>query len=410
MARETLLFISPRFLFPVDSGGKIRTTQILRGMHGGRFHIKLMSPADPVPAGRHRNELAQVCDEFDGWPAAAPGWLHDARRASYLLHSLPMPVRSDYSAAGARLVSRALAARPAVVVFDFLHSAVLAPAALQVPSVLFTHNVESEIFKRHIEVARGPLMRQIWRSQYRKMYAYERKSLGRFDVAVAVSQRDAGFFRSDYGTREPFVIPTGVDLDYFSHAAPQRAREVVFCGSMDWLANQDGVRFFMDEVWPLVIGQVPDAKMTVVGRAPPQAMVELARRRGYAWSFTGFVDDVRPVVRGAAVSVVPLRVGGGTRLKIFESMAMGPVVVSTTIGVEGLPVDHGTHCLIADDAATMAQEVVRLLRHDGMRHDMSRAARRHVEEQFGHARAARVFEAACQLAMERFGGAGGGRR
>jgi glycosyltransferase involved in cell wall biosynthesis len=249
-------------------------------------------------------------------------------------------------------------------------------------------------------------MRAIWRNQHKKMCTFEQSSINRFDVTVAVADRDADYFRSAYGARNTFVIPTGVDLDYFAYTKPERKRDVVFCGSMDWLANQDGIRFFMDEVWPFVVARVPDARMIVVGRAPPAALVDAARRRGYAWTFTGFVDDVRPVVSGAAVSVVPLRVGGGTRLKIFESMAMGPVVVSTRIGVEGLPVEPGTHFLVADDPEQMAQSIASVLLDAGRRQELSAAARRHVEERFGYMRAAAAFEAACLQAMgSRAGGA-----
>ena len=404
MSRLTLLFVSPRFLFPVDSGGKIRTTQVLRGMKGGQFRIKLMSPATRELAERHREDLAQVCDEYEFWPAPAEGWRGKLSRAWHLLDALPMPVRVDRSAAAVGAVARALEACPDVVVFDFLHGAVLAPPKLDVPSVVFTHNVEAQIFARHLEVARGAWMRAIWRNQLRKMRTYEAQALKRFDVVVAVSADDSRLFERDYGVRHAHVIPTGVDLEFFRHAPPLRDTEIVFCGSMDWLANQGAMRYFMDEVWASIVARVPDATMTVVGRAPPAALVAEAERRGLRWRFTGFVDDVRPIVGGAAVSVVPLQVGGGTRLKVFESMAMGPVVVSTTIGVEGLPVESGVNCVVADDAAAIADAVMLLLRDRERRLAMSQAARHFVQEKCGYLVAARSFESACRAAMTRSGG------
>ncbi|MGE0581080.1 MAG: glycosyltransferase [Steroidobacteraceae bacterium] len=400
-APATLLFVSPRFLFPVDSGGKIRTTQILRGMKGGRFRIRLMSPATPELAARHREDLARVCDEFEFWPTPADGWRGTLHRAWHMFDPLPMPVRVDRSDAAAAAVGRALEARPDVVVFDFLHAAVLAPPGLDTPSVIFTHNVEAQIFARHLEVARSAAMRVIWRNQLRKMRAYEARTLARFDVVVAVSAQDSRLFERDYGVRDAHVIPTGVDLDFFRHAPPSRDAEIVFCGSMDWLANQGAMRYFMDEVWAAIVARVPGASMTVVGRAPPASLVAEAARRQLRWRFTGFVDDVRPIVGGAAVSVVPLQVGGGTRLKVFESMAMGPVVVSTTIGVEGLPVESGLNCVVADDAQAMAEAVVALLGDRERRHVMSRAARHFVEENCGHVVAARCFENACLDALNR---------
>jgi len=399
--RQTLLFVSPRFLFPVDSGGKIRTTQVLRGMKGGRFRIRLMSPATPDLVARHREDLAQVCDEFEFWPAPPDGWRGTLGRAWHLFDMLPMPVRVDRSAAAMATVARALEAGPDVVVFDFLHGAVLAPPDIDVPSVIFTHNVEAQIFARHLEVARSAWMRAIWRNQLRKMRAYEARALARFDVVVAVSAEDVRLFERDYGVRGAHVIPTGVDLEFFHHTPPSRDTEIVFCGSMDWLANQGAMRYFMDEVWAAIVERVPEAAMTVVGRAPPAALVAEAARRGLRWRFTGFVDDVRPIVGGAAVSVVPLQVGGGTRLKVFESMAMGPVVVSTSIGVEGLPVESGLNCIVADGADAMAQAIVSLLEDRGHRLEMSQAARRFVEEKCGHVVAARSFESMCVGALDR---------
>lgn len=407
---DTLLFVSPRFLFPVDSGGKIRTTQILRGLKGGGFRIRLLSPGSAALARKYAAELAGICDEFAYWPEKATGVRRQLARALYLLHRLPMPVRSDLSGSALSLVARSLADRPAVAVFDFLHGAVLAPEVLACPAVLFTHNIEAEIFKRHSLVARNPFLRALWSQQYRKMVAFEYASLRRFEVVVAVSERDAQAFRADYRLENTFVIPTGVDLDYFSYRQPERATEIVFCGSMDWLANQDGVRYFMDEVWSLVADKVPGARLTVIGRAPPASLVDAARARGLPWIFTGFVDDVRPYVAGAAVSVVPLRVGGGTRLKVFESMAMGPVVVSTTIGAEGLPVVSGQHCVIADSAAAFAAATVMVLTDRARRVEMSRAARAYVEDNCGHRVAAREFERGCRLAIARFSGRAVGSR
>jgi polysaccharide biosynthesis protein PslH len=397
----TLVFVSTRFLFPVDSGGKIRTTQILRGMKGGRFRLRLLSPATPELVRKYAAELNEVCDEFQWWPQPARGKLHHFTRLRHVLHQLPIPVRTDCNEQGAELIAAALRDRPAVSVFDFLHATVLMPQALQVPSVMFTHNVEAEIFARHLSTAKAPWLRALWTNQYAKMKRFEAEALSRFDVVVAVSDRDARAFAKDYGAQHSFVIPTGVDLEFFGYREPSRDEEVVFCGSMDWLPNQDAVRFFLDEIWPRVAQEVPAARFTVVGRAPPQSLVAEAQRRGLAWRFTGFVDDVRPYVQGAAVSVIPMRIAGGTRLKVYEAMAMGSPVVSTAIGVEGLPLQADTHYLNADDAASFASAIVALLRDRERRARISRSARQYVDSNFSYKVAARAFEDACLLAMQR---------
>lgn len=141
--------------------------------------------------------------------------------------------------------------------------------------------------------------------------------------------------------------------------------------------------------------RVPEAAMMVIGRAPPAALVSKARGKGINWEFTGFVDDVRTHARGAAMHVVPLRVGGGTRIKVFEGLAMGVPMVSTTIGVEGLEIEPDTHYLRADDAAAFAATCARLLRDGGLRMALSRAARDHVVANFTAQVAARAFERIC---------------
>jgi len=399
--KRDLLFVSTRFLFPVDSGGKIRTTQILRGLKGGGFRVVLVSPATGELATTWRRELEEVCDEFRWWPEPARGPLFHYTRMRHLVSSLPVPVRTDRHPGSLKLIDFALDESPAVAVFDFAHAGVLMPPSLDCPSVMFTHNVEAEIFRRHRDVAENPVFRAIWANQYGKMCTFEKRTLERFDVVVAVADRDARQFVEDYGIREPFVIPTGVDLDFFSYAAPERSQDVVFLGSMDWMANQEGVTWFMDEVWQHVVARVPEARMTVVGRSPPDRLVQEAARRGLNWSFTGFVDDVRPYVQGAAVSVIPLRVGGGTRLKVYEAMAMGSPVVSTAIGVEGLPVEAGRHYLEAEESEAFATAVASLLSDNERRQAISSEARGFVEENFSYTVAARAFEDACRLAIQR---------
>ena len=207
-----------------------------------------------------------------------------------------------------------------------------------------------------------------------------------------------------YGLTEISVIPTGVDLTYYSWAEPlaidaQTPPTVVFTGSMDWAANIDGIGFFLDNVWPTVVRQVPAARFVIVGRNPPSALVDVGRAAANV-HFTGFVDDVRPYVSRAHVFVIPLRVGGGTRIKAFEAMAMGCPVMSTTIGIEGLDVCDRVHYICCDTAADQSAAIVEMLRNLEMRRGLAQRARDCVESRFGHIEVARVFERACLQAIE----------
>ena len=397
-ARPRLLFISPRFLFPLDQGGKIRTSNILRHMKGGAFEILLASPA-PADVARFGDEIALVCDRFLSWREVVPG---KVARVLSVLGALPVAVASDRSMAGAAVLAAALTARPEVVVVDFPHAAVLVPERIDAATVLFTHNVEAEIFERHAEMATG-VMRWVWRSQAAKMRRFEGGVLRRFDTVIAVSSRDADALTRRYGLGDVAVIDTGVDLDFFALQPPPVApvSEIVFTGTMSWPANAEGIGWLMDAVWPLVVAARPEARAVIVGRGAPEALV--ARAKGLNWRFTGFVDDIRPHVAGALVYVIPLRIGSGTRIKAFEALAMGRAVVSTTVGVEGLDITDGVHFLAADTAEDFAGAVLRLLDDADVRARLARDARALVAEKFSWAHVARQFEAICTRAQSAHG-------
>lgn len=396
--RPRLLFVSTRFLFPTDTGGQIRTSQILRGMKGGRFNITLASPAPPDALARYDAEIESVSDRFVSWPEKRRNAFSSITRMRHIFSSQPIPVITDWSKTAQRIVDEELKGRQDIVVFDFPHAAILAPEEFPMQSVLFTHNVEAEIFLRHLNVATNPLRKYIWNNQYRKMKAYERNVVARFNAVVAVSERDRQALMQDYEIENAHVIRTGVDLEYFSYGVPADAKNIVFTGSMDWMANVDGIEFFLEKVWPLVSRQEPESKMTVVGRNPPAALCDKAK--DVNWELTGFVDDVRPYIRLAGVYVIPLRVGGGTRLKVFEAMASGCPVVSTTIGVEGLPLTDGEHYLRADSPDEIADAVLKLLANRDLRERLSGNARKYVEENFSFTRTAREFEDICANTLE----------
>lgn len=388
-----LLFIVPWFLFPASTGGRIRTLQILRGMKGGAFSVTLASPAPRGSEKRFVSELNSICDRFVSWPSKRGGGWRKWLRIVHLAGLLPMAVECDRSLKGARVVAQQIEAKPDLVVVDFPHTAVLLPPRLDVPSLVFTHNVESEIYRRQVAVAENPLVRHIWRDQTEKMERYERDTLARFDKVVAVSDRDAKQFRERYGAKTVVSIPTGVDLEYFSFCAPEPEPRVIFSGSMDWLPNADGIEWMLRDVWPSVAKRVPQASLKVIGRDPPPHLVRAAE--GQRVRFTGFVDDVRPHMCGAAASVIPLRIGGGTRIKAYEAMAQGCPIVSTTIGMEGLPAVAGRHYLLADRPEEFADALVSLLADPARGARIAADARSFVEASFSSARVAAEFERIC---------------
>lgn len=398
-----MAFVSPSFLFPLDAGGKIRTANILRGLKGGAFDVTLMSPSGGDQPQRWRAEIDALCDRYLPWPSAGPKprW----QRGLDLLGETPVNVAVDRVRPGVEAV-RAMAdgGRVDVMVFDFVHASVLRPPRMPLRSVCLTHNVEAEIFARHAAQARDPLWRWVWSSQHAKMVRFEGAALRGYDKVVAVSERDADHFRQSYGVHGAESIPTGVDLEYFRWQAPvqpgpDRPPTVVFTGSMNSAANIEGIRYFLDAIWPRIASGAPRARFIVVGKEPPASLVAQAR----AWprvEFTGFVDDVRPYLRAADVAVIPLQVGGGTRIKAFEAMAMGVAVVSTSIGVEGLDVQPSMHYLQRDDAEGFSAAVLHLLGDAAARLELSCSARQLVETRFSHRVVAKVFEGICLRTLQ----------
>lgn len=394
MTKPSLLFVSPQFLFPMDAGGKIRSANILKHLKGGAFATRLLMPATPDESARFGDDITMLADEVALWRPGARNLYWKARRAAGFLAATPISAFADADAAARAAVAAALDRKPDLVVFDYVQSLAMAPARTGVPHLFFAHNVEAEILERHAAVATG-LMKAVWAREAAKMRRFEEGACASADAVIAVSSRDAEAFRAAFGARVAFDIPTGVDARFF-HFAPAEddAPRIVFTGSMDWKANQDGLQWFMEEVWPLIAARRPDASFTIVGKNPPRAMAEAAAARGLAWRFTGFVDDIRDHARGLAY-VIPLRVGGGTRIKAFEAMAMGTPVVSTRLGVEGLPVRSGEHFLEAETPPAFADAVLALLADAALRRRLAVSARRLVEERFSHEAAARVFERHC---------------
>ena len=279
-----------------------------------------------------------------------------------------------------------------IVICDFLPAFGIVPKDLPCPKILFTHNVEAMIWQRHYRTAHNPVMKMVYWREYSAMSKLERDYAQAADHVLAVSEPDRSSFNRIAGNEKVSLIPTGVDVDYFQpQPTAEHANTLVFSGSMDWLANEQAIFFFEQQILPRIRRQVPDVSLLVVGRDPSAPLRELAVR-GPAITVTGTVDDVRPFMAKASVYIVPLLVGGGTRLKIYEAMAMGKAIVSTTLGAEGLDVKNGENIIFANDPASFGDCVVRLLQQPEQRSKMGVAARRWVTENYSWAAVTRTLD------------------
>jgi polysaccharide biosynthesis protein PslH len=332
---------------------------------------------------------------FRAPPRSSPAfWLDLVRN---LASPLPYAIAKYRSRAlRSAIVDECRRGEPDVVVCDFLAPSLNVPSDLGVPTVLFQHNVEAMIWERHATTARGALRRAFMGEQWRRMRRFEAAECRRFDHVVAVSPQDADVFRDDYRAPSVSDVPTGVDADYFQPRGdvPHRPRSLVFTGSMDWLPNEDAIQYFVAEVLPLVRARVPNVTLTVVGRNPSAPVRALADGDA-SIEVTGSVPDVRPYLESASAFIVPIRIGGGTRLKIFEAMSMGLPVVSTTVGAEGLPVRDGTDVVLADASTDFAAALVTLLEDPARARAMGAVAAAAVRERFAWEGIAAAFARDC---------------
>lgn len=396
-----ILFMNKRPLFPPTTGGHLRTLHILK--HLARWHdITYLCNVQ----AHEGNALSAM--EALGLRVVAIPWYETPRHtlrfygdlARNLFSMYPFNVNKDYDPRLRARAAELLHGQPFdLLICDFVQMArnvlgLKAPAKL-----LFQHNVEAQIFQRHAEQDSGWLRRWYMGHQARKMRRFESAAGQYFDGVIAVSQADKDRFLADYGWQHVQVIDTAVDTDYFQPVPqPSEAHRVVFVGSLDWLPNADGIRFFVDRIWPRILEQVPQAHFQVVGRNPAPALLRLQQRPGV--EIVGTVPDVRPYLAQAAVVVVPLLVGGGTRMKIFEAMAMRRAVVSTPLGAEGLPVRHAEHILLADTPQQFAEQVLRLLTQPELRQQLAERAYQYVTQNFASEIVARQFDAICTQVVE----------
>jgi sugar transferase (PEP-CTERM/EpsH1 system associated) len=387
-----LLWIKTDFLHPTTRGGQIRTLEMLKRLHQ-RHEIHYVAFED----GNQKDAIersSEYCTRAYSVPHHAPprrSIQFGAQLVRGLFSSQPVSIDRYRSAKMRAMVAQLLESeRFDHAVCDFLTPAVNIPNLS--PIVLFQHNVETIIWERHAAVVRNRLEASYLARQARLMEQFERSVCRRVRHVVAVSESDAAMLHSRFQADRVSHIPTGVDMEFFKprgQSAP--VADLVFVGSMDWLPNIDGIRFFVREVLPLIRQQRGNCSLAIVGRRPGPELEAMARKDPLI-QVTGTVEDVRPFLWGSTVSIVPLRVGGGTRLKIYEAMAANLPVVSTSIGAEGLHVNSPGEIRLADTAQAFAAECIELLANAPARRTIATAASEVVSRRFSWEAVSKQFE------------------
>ena len=395
-----ILWLKSEILHPVDKGGKIRTYQTLRCLKR-RHSVTYLCFQRPLDTHDSIGHSVEYSDRLITVDAHAPdrytlGFY--AALTANMASGLPYSIQKYQSEQMRAAIENELTPdKHDLLVCDFLTPVINLPARIPIPSIIFQHNVESMIWRRHYESCEGVLKRAFFREQFRRMNRYEAEALKRFDAVVAVSESDRQMMRTNFNVDRIYSVATGVDTVFFApnDAAEQDPYELVFTGSMDYLPNEDAILFFAESILPLIAEKVPRVRLTVAGREPGPALRALANSNARIL-VTGAVDDIRPYIARAGCFVVPMRIGGGTRLKIFEAMSMARPVVSTSVGAEGLPVADGVHCFLADDPAAFADRVVRVLTDREAAERLSQQGRTLVASKFSWERVTEDFSRICQ--------------
>lgn len=399
--RASILLLCQVLPYPLDAGPKVRAYHVLRWL-AARTDLTLVCFArddDPPEAAEH---LRGLCAGFVAVPMRRSIW----RDLTSLLHALFTGRSFIVLRDERRAMREALATLSRATPFDAVHADQLWMAAyardLAVPyRVLDDHNAVFRVFERLATHEPSPLKRWLWRREARRLASYEAAQLNAFDHTFFVSEEDRQAVLAERVDRRPLpaastsVLPICLDTARIEPLRlDPRARHIVMLGTMFWPPNAEGAIWFAERVFDHVLRAVPDARLTVIGKRPPEALRAALSRFGAAAELAGYVEDPRPYLEATAVFAVPLRSGGGMRVKILDAWAWRLPVLSTSLGAEGIQVQPGQDILIADDPAAFAEAAIRLLRDADLRRELAEAGRRAVEARYDVDRVYAGLEAA----------------
>jgi glycosyltransferase involved in cell wall biosynthesis len=398
-----LLVLSHFYPLPANNGTKMRTWALLRALAAEGHDVTLLTFADPHEADGREAELRQVCNQVECLPWTLPSLSSSRKHAARLkaiLSPLPYGVLRFQSEAMKQAVLGLLRGHSFDAIFCMAPYVLInLPAALPVPLILNNHNLEYIILHRYLIHDANPARRLYARLEARKMKAWEQRAWSAANLVTACSEHDKHLMNQLCPNLFVAVLPNVIDVDTYAPSLGDDGQTVLYAGGMDWYPNRDAVKFFVSDIMPELRKSAPGVRFVVAGRSDsddfPAKFTTISDVH-----FTGTVPDMRPEMAKAAVSVVPLRIGSGTRLKILEAAAMAKPIVSTRVGAEGLDFVDGEEIILADDPKLFARAVADLLADSSRRARLGQAARRRVEQQYGFP----ALRTALRAALEKLAG------
>lgn len=388
-----ILWVNQYYLHPTERGGQIRSMGILKPLHA-RHEVHYTALDDP-----NSSEGRNMAHTFSSKSFPIPHPVVPRTSPAFVLQALKHVLFSNLPLAVDRYHSKALRDKVGelmkrekydAIVCDFAASGVNMPTLDG--AVLFQHNVETTIFERHAEHAKTPFHKWFYGLQARRMRAYEERVCKESAHVIAVSPVDAQRMRDMFGISNVTDVATGVDVEHLRDPGNvPKTIDFAFVGSMDWLPNIDGMLWFCEEILPILRRRKPDCSVAIVGRRPDPRLHALAAADPLI-TVTGTVPDVRPYLWGSRVAILPLRIGGGTRMKVYESMAAGLPMISTSVGMEGLACVPGRDILVADTPQAFADGCMTLLENQELARTIAANALHLVETECSWEAVSKQFE------------------
>lgn len=376
-----VLIVDEELPYPLDTGKRLRTYNLIRRLQENHV-ITYVCYGD-------EDSLLPDCPNIRVIPVKSP--LHEQKKVSFYLDLLknisspnPYIVDRHYSYQMMSTVEKLVSTKP----FDLIHcewtpyTANIGNVLKKIPSVLSTHNVESQVWHHYFTSEHNFLKKQYILMQWQKIHRYEKFASQLYDQVTVVSESDRNVFCNSYFCSNVSVVPNGVDEKFYTPLhRPKKPFSMLFTGSMDWRPNQEAVKFFLESIFPRIKKRLPEATFMVVGRKPPSWLNDVAARV-HGVNIIGAVNDLRPYLAENVMYVVPLRGGGGSRPDVLAALSMEMIVLSTSVGAQGLEVKDGTHVVLRDEPTAFAETAIELLTTPVNFRNLGRAGRRLVYDKY----------------------------
>lgn len=380
-----LLFVGLCPPVPTTNGQRMRNRNLLRALKKEGVKVSLLAFAEPEELRAPQEELFDLCEKVELLPAPK----RDGRVKEYLGRLANLFMSSPYAPRRFRSELMAEAVRNALnkslfqaIICDEIYLATNLPKDLSIPILLSKQDLTYEIMARYLETETNLAKRLYGFIEYRKVRRMELRECNSARAVLACSARDRGVIQSVCPGASVHILPNVVDTDDYWPALDPGGDCILFVGSFDWLPNRDAAEYFISEIFPRLRQMHPTVRFVVAGRLPPPSFrARLTEIPGVEL----YVDvlDIRTLIERAAVCIVPLRIGSGTRMKILEAAAMAKAVVSTRLGAEGLDFVEGQEIVLEDEPERFANAISMLLKDTSRRKEMGQAARSRVEKQYG---------------------------